>query len=84
VTISNEATLTVKWVPTSRIRLDDQLIDAGKVDYYRELMADGGHLAPPILNPDYTVRDGRHRVLAHRYLGRTHVRVLIVTEKDPN
>ena len=82
--IPDTADIEVAWVPTNSIRLDDQSIDYGTVYRYRELMADGGHLAPPVINADHTIRDGRHRVLAHKMLMRDRVRVLIVTERDPN
>lgn len=78
MTIADTAALEVAWVPLAAVRWDDQPIDPGTVDTYAALMAGGGHLAPPILNPDYSIRDGHHRLAAHRALARDRARVLIV------
>jgi hypothetical protein len=71
--------MEVAWVAMHRIKWDTQPIDGDQVRFYVEQLAGhDGHLAPPILNEDYTIRDGRHRLIAHNVLGRTFARCLIV------
>jgi hypothetical protein len=82
--IPADAHLVVQWVSLDDIRFDDQDIDHRKVAYYATLLeADGGeaHLAPPILNANLTIRDGRHRLLSHRIAGRHRARCLIVHQR---
>jgi hypothetical protein len=73
------AHLVVAWVALDDVRFDDQLIDPKQVRFYAaQLDGHDGHLAPPILNADLSIRDGRHRLLAHRETGRHRARCLIV------
>lgn len=77
------AALEVDWVDLAAVRFDAQPIDPAQVEFYTDALAGhDGHLAPPILNADMTVRDGRHRLLAHLAAGRTRARVLIVKAPD--
>ena len=85
--ISAAARIDVEWIPLEDVRFDRQPIDRAQVDFYTRLLTgNGDHVGPPILNADRTVRDGRHRLLAHRAAGRTHARCLIVhtPEGDPS
>jgi hypothetical protein len=81
--IPADAHLVVTWVSLDDIRWDDQDIDHTKVAYYAAMLQGEteDHLAPPILNPDLTIRDGRHRLLSHRIAGRHRARCLIVHQR---
>lgn len=82
--IAADAPIKVAWVNLDQIRMDDQVIDGHQVQFYTSMLqGHDGHLAPPILNADMTVRDGRHRILGHQAAGRTHVRCLIIDRPAP-
>lgn len=77
--IPPHARLTVEWVPLDAIIFDDQPIDPAQVTFWATLyQGTDSHCAPPILNDDLTIRDGRHRLLAHRATGRPAARCLVV------
>jgi hypothetical protein len=79
--IDKDATLEIEWVRLCDVRFDDQTIDPAQVRFYQDiLLGTDGHVAPPILNRDYTVRDGRHRLIAHLAAGRRSARCIIVTQ----
>lgn len=79
MTIAAEQPVTVAWVNLTDVVWDDQPIDEPQVQFYADLLAGHtGHLSLPVLNADLTVRDGRHRLLAHQRVGRTVARVNIV------
>jgi hypothetical protein len=83
--ISPDSGLEVQWVDLGQIRFDNQEISQKQVDYYTGMLrGHDWHLSPPVLNADYTVRDGRHRLLAHIAAGRTAARCIIVTTKESN
>lgn len=80
--IPANARMVVEWVPLSEIRFDDQNIDWNQVGFYADqLKGHNDHLAPPILNRDMTIRDGRHRLIAHRAVGRQSARCIVVYTK---
>lgn len=83
--IRDEDTLEVRWVPLDAIQWDDQPIDPAQVQFYAGMLATRpGHLSPPVLNPDLTVRDGRHRLRGHEVAGRHRARCLIVHPQPAN
>lgn len=81
--IPASAHLVVQWISLDDIKWDDQDIDHSKVSYYATMLEGQGddHLAPPILNANLTIRDGRHRLLAHRIAGRQRARCLVVHQR---
>jgi hypothetical protein len=85
--IADDDVLTVEWLSVNDICFGvPQVCDLQRAEHYRGLMADGGHLAPPMVSPDpnipgrFVLRDGRHRYLAQLTLGRSRIRCLVVTE----
>lgn len=77
------AHLVIEWVSLDSIRFDDQKISPTKLAFYTaQFQGDHeDHLAPPILNANLTIRNGRHRLLAHKAVGRHRARCLIVHER---
>lgn len=79
--IPSNAMVKLGWVDPAEVVHDDQPIDVEQVYFWRLQYGKGeGQYAPPILNHDMTIRDGRHRLIAMSRCGITAARVLIVTE----
>lgn len=76
-----EAELTVAWIDPETAVFDGQWIDWAHVEFWKDMYRNEeyGQYAPPILNEDMTIRDGRHRLKALISLG-YKARVLIVKE----
>jgi hypothetical protein len=73
-------TLTIEWVTLEDILWDDQPLDPAQVDFYAGMLTGhDGHLSPPVLNADFTIRDGHHRLAAHERAGRSSARCVIVS-----
>lgn len=81
--IPNSALVELGWIDPADAKHDDQPIDFKQVDFWIEQYQKGeGQYAPPILNYDMTIRDGRHRLLAMENCGITDARVIVVKEMD--
>lgn len=81
--IPDSALAEIEWIDPADAKHDDQPIDFTQVDFWvRQYKKGKGQYAPPILNHDMTIRDGRHRLLAMENCGITMARVIIVKEQD--
>lgn len=80
MSIPDHALMTVTWIDPATVKHDSQPIDPEQVEFWKDLYERGlGQYAPPMLNADLTVRDGRHRLLALQHLSMM-ARVIIVDE----
>lgn len=81
--IPDSALAEIEWIDPAEAKHDDQPIDITQVRFWIIQYQKGeGQFAPPILNHDMTIRDGRHRLLAMEFSGITAARVIIVKELD--
>lgn len=65
----------LKWIPTQIIRLDRGPLGPSVMDLAIHLIK-GGTVPPihvQIIDGEYWIRDGRHRVQAHRLIGREYI-----------
>lgn len=59
----------VKEVNISDIDIDEFYVDDSLVDEYKEKIRKNGHYPPVVLNSDYSIIDGTHRINALNELG---------------
>jgi hypothetical protein len=64
-------------VEISNIDLDDFYLDEGKMDEYINLYEDSKYYPPIVLDHEYRIIDGNHRVNSQMNIGKTHIKAFI-------